>query len=75
MLSGEVEQHDPEQDREQSLTGNARNRQDNPECNQQSSENVFANELRGMKRRVRSRPELRLMTLAKVVCGNLDQNE
>lgn len=75
MLTREVEQHDPEQDREQSLARNARQRQNNSERNQQDAGNIFADELGSVERRITSGPELRLVPLAEVIGGKLDQNE
>ena len=75
MPAREVEQHDPQQDSEQSLSGDPRQRQDNAQRNQHDAEKVLADDLRSVQRRIRSGPELCFAILAEVIGGQLDENQ
>jgi hypothetical protein len=48
MPAGKVEQHDPQQDREQTLSGDTRQRQNNAQRNQHDPEEVFTDDLRSV---------------------------
>jgi hypothetical protein len=67
LLAREIEQHDSQQDCEQTLPGNTWQRQNHAESDQQHARNILADDLRGMKRRPRSRPEFRFAVPAEVV--------
>ena len=75
MPAGKIEQHDAEQDREQTLSWNTRQRQNNAEGNQQNAAKILADDLRSVQRRIRSGPELRFAIFAEMVRRQFHQNQ
>jgi len=74
-LTGKVKEHDSQQNRQQTLSRHAWNRQQNTKGDQQDAKSVFANNSRSMKGRMTSRQEVSLVTTTKIVVRQLDENK
>jgi hypothetical protein len=73
--SRKIEQHYPEQDRQDTLPRNAWNRQNNTQRDQQSAKKILRNDPEVSNYRETIRQESGRMVLAKVISRNFNQNE
>ena len=74
-LTGKVKEHDSQQNRQQTLSRHAWNRQQNTKGDQQDAKSVFANNSRSMKGRMTSRQEVSLVSTTKIVGRQPDEDK